>query len=295
MWVVFSLLTSVISAVYDLCNQNSKLKAEVFIIYRGLLVAMIATPLALIYFHIFPWQFYAIAVLQGFCISYLDYKYFQTCQKFGAENVKGLWSLTVFFTFILWFLLKPETILTYIETPARSLVITASLLLMIFAMTKLSSDNKVSRNFLSTLLPILCLASLIDISNKLIMTYNDGYVLPLTFHRVAITGWIIGIVNLLANSKKLTSYKELLNPKNLLQCWFIILIGISMICVNFAMYYTPNPAYASAISMLTVIWIIIFNKIKSYLGQETIYPSIGLKRILLLLFAAITLIISTQQ
>ena len=87
MWVIFSLLTSMISAVYDLCNQNSKLKAEVFIIYRGLFVAMLATPLALLYFHIFPWQFYAIALFQGICVSYLDYRYFQLCQKFGAENV----------------------------------------------------------------------------------------------------------------------------------------------------------------------------------------------------------------
>lgn len=294
MWVIFALLTSMISAFYTLCNQNSRLKAEVFIVYRGLFVALAATPLALAYFHIFPWQFYAIAVFQGLCISYLDYKYFQICQKFGAENVKGLWPLTVFIVFVFWLLLEPDTIVIYIEAPVRSFIIIASMMLMIYAMTK-SRNSKIGKVFLKEVLPLLCLSSIIDISNKSIMAYNDGYLLPLTFHRVAITGFIIGGINLLLNSKKIGLYKELIKPKNILGGSFVVLIVLMMIFVNLAMHYTPNPAYVSAISLLSVVWIVAFNKIRNLFGVKIIYQSIGLKWILLLLFSAVILIFATQN
>lgn len=294
MWVIFSLLTSMISAVYDLCNQNSKLKAEVFIIYRGLFVAILATPLALLYFHIFPWQFYAIALFQGICVSYLDYRYFQLCQKFGAENVKGLWPLNVFIIFLFWLLLKPDTLATYLETPLRSLIIITSLLLMVFAMTK-SRGSQIGKVFFKELLPILCLSSIIDISNKSITEYSDGCLLALAFQRVAITGWIIGGVNLFFNRKKLTSYRELIEPQNILRGLFIGLMLLRMVFINLAMYYTPNPSYVSAIILLTVIWIICINKTKNWLGKATPYQSIGLQWIMLLLFAAVTLVIATQH
>jgi len=70
-------------------------------VYRGLLVAAITTPLALVYFHIFPWQFYAISIFQGISISFLDYKYFKAYHKFGAENVSATNPLGVFIIFFL--------------------------------------------------------------------------------------------------------------------------------------------------------------------------------------------------
>ena len=101
MWIIFGIITSLVGAIYSICNQNSKLKPEIFMVYRGLLVAAITTPLALVYFHIFPWQFYAISIFQGISISFLDYKYFKAYHKFGAENVSATNPLGVFIIFFL--------------------------------------------------------------------------------------------------------------------------------------------------------------------------------------------------
>ena len=294
MWIIFALLTSIISAIYDICNQNSKLKAEIFIIYRGFFVALIATPLALMYFHIFPWQFYAIAIFQGICVSYSDYRYFKAYQKYGAENVKAVTPLDVFIIFFLWLILKPSIIDTYLQTILRSCIIVISLILISFAVSKYR-NQKIGRNCLKEIFPILFLSAMVSIGNKFIMEYNDGYLLPLTFHRIVITGWIIGTINVLFRAKNLTSYKELIQPTNLFQAWFLVLMVLRMILLNFSMYYTVNPAYVSAILLLSVVWIITFNKIKRLFGKRIPYQPIAMKWIFLLLFGTIMLVLATQQ
>ena len=293
MWFVFAIITSAIYAVYHIYNQYSKLQADIFIIYRGFLTALIAMPLALIYHHIFPWQFYAIVAFQGITISYMDYKYFEAFHKFGAENVNAVKPLTIFIIFIFWLIFKPSIIDSYLAAPITSAIIIASLAGIVYAVMKYRNRH-IGKQCLREIFPLLLLSSAIDISNKLITDYNDGYLLPLTFHRVTLTGLIIGCINLFLNYQKI-SLKELVNLHNIRKGSFLIFLILGMISINFAMYYTINPAYTTAITYMSVIWLIIINKICHYLGKGTTYPHIALKWILLLLFSAIILLIATQQ
>ncbi|MBR1600294.1 MAG: hypothetical protein IJ677_01805 [Alphaproteobacteria bacterium] len=292
MWVICGLITSLVGAIYYICNQESKLTTKVFMVYRGLLVAIMTTPLALACFYIFPWQFYAIAVFQGISISYLDYKYFNAFHKFGAENVNSTSPLSVFIIFILWLILKPNTIGIYLETPMQSLVIIVSLILMVFSVIKYS-QQKIGKSCLKEIFPLLCFSAVVDISNKFITDYSEGHLLILTFHRVAITGWIIGIINLFYNRG--VSCRELINIKNIRQSWFISLIVVSMVLINISMYYAPNPAYISAMLFLSVIWIVIINRIMILCGRNIPFVNIKLKWILLLLTSAVVMVIATQQ
>lgn len=261
-------------------------------VYRGLLVAAVTTPLALAYFYVFPWQFYAIAVFQGISISYLDYKYFNAFHKFGAENVNATTPLGVFIIFFLWLILKPSTIGIYLENPMQSLIMIMSLALMVFAVIKYRKQE-VGKSCLREMLPLLCFSAVVDISNKFITDYSEGHLLILTFHRVAITGWIIGIINLFYNRN--ISRRELLNIKNIRRSWFILLLIVSMILLNIAMYYTPNPAYISAMIFLSVVWIIIINRIMILCGRNIPYVNIKLRWIFLLLVSAVVMVITTQQ
>ena len=292
MWFSFAVLTSLIYAVYHICNQYSKLNADIFIIYRGFLTAIVATPLALICYHVFPWQFYAIVAFQGITISYMDYKYFKAFHKFGAENVNAVRPLTVFIIFIFWLILKPSMIDSYLAAPVNSAIIMASLVGIIYAVMKYRNQH-IGKQCLREILPLLLLSSAIDVSNKLIMEYNDGYLLPVTFHRVAFTGWIIGSINLFMNYRKI-NLRELVSWRNVRKGSFLIFLILSMISVNFAMYYAANPAYTTAITYLSVIWIVTINKICLYLGKGKAYPRIALKWILLLLLSAVSLLLATH-
>lgn len=293
MWLIFALITSVLYAIYHICNQESKLKAEIFIIYRGFLPALVTTPLVIIYHYIFPWQFYAIILFQGLTISYMDYKYFQAFHKFGAENVNSIRPLTVMITFILWLIIEPSMVERYLANPLRSVIIIASLIGIIYAVMNYR-QQKIGKQSLKFVLPLLLLSSLIDISNKTITEYAEGHLLALTFHRVALTGWIIGCVNLFLNRQQNIKLKELIDFKNIYRGSFILLLILSMITINFAMHYTVHPAYTSAVTYLSVIWIILINKFIAYSNKARKYQKIALKWILLLLFAAITLILETN-
>ena len=207
MWIIFGILTSLIGATYDLCNQISKLKTEIFIIYRGILVALLTTPVALLWFHVFPWQFYVISLFQGFGIAYMDYKYFENYHKFGAENVNAVNLLRIFLVFVLWLILKPSMIDAYLDKPLQSVVILASMVTMVYAVLQFRKQ-KIGLSCLQVMFPILCLSAVIVISNKFIMDYNDGFLLTLTIHRVAITGWIIGLINLFIYVRKVKSYQK---------------------------------------------------------------------------------------
>ena len=293
MWFFFAVLTSLINAAYYICNQCSEIKANVFIIYRGFLTAIIASPLALIYPHIVPWQFYAIVIFQGISISYLDYKYFKAFHKFGAENVNAVQPLGIFIIFLVWLIIKPSMIDLYLATPIKSAIIILSLAGIVYAVMNYHQQH-IGKQCLRELFPLLLLASLIDITNKLLMNYNDGDLLPITFHRVAFTGWIIGIINLFLNYKKV-SLKELIEWKNIRKGSFLILLVLSMILINITMYYAINPAYTTAIIYLSVVWIILANKLNQHFGKDMPYPHIAFKWIFLLLLSAITLLLATQQ
>jgi len=293
MWFIFALLTSLLYSIYHICNQESKLKAEIFIIYRGFFAALVATPLIMIYHHIFPWQFYAIVLFQGVTISYMDIKYFHAFHKFGAETVNAIKPLTVLITFTLWLLLVPTMISTYLANPLRSVTIIAALSAIIYAVMNYRRQ-KIGKESLKSIIPLLFLSSIIDISNKIIMEYAEGHLLTLTFHRVALTGWIIGFINLFLSYRQNIKLKELYDFKNIRQGSFILILMLSMISINFAMYYTPNPAYTSAISYLSVVWIMLINKFIPYSHQIKQYQNIKMRWIFLLLIAAMILALTTQ-
>lgn len=295
MWLIYALLTGWIYAAYYMFNQDSKLKADLFIIYRGFLPALVATPLALFFHHTFAWQFYAIVLFQGISIAYIDYNYFLSFHKFGAENVNAVKPLTLCITFVLWLIFQPSMILEYANEPLRTLIIILALAAMIFAIIKYR-HQKIGKQCLKEILPLLFISSSIDISNKIIMDYAQAdHLLILTFHRVAFTGWIVAIINLLMNFKNKDGLIEAIKWQNIRKSGFIVLLVLSMITTNLAMHYTPNPAYSSAIMHLSLIWIILINKFRSFIGKQVVYQPIDRKWILLLLAAAIVLVLATQK
>lgn len=127
------------------------------------------------------------------------------------------------------------------------------------------------------------------------MEYANNHLLAATCYRVLIVSATIGFINLIAGHKQHMIIKQLLNIKNIMAAWFITLIPISMILVNFSVFYAVNPAYTSAIIYLSVIWILLFSKISQYFGFSTNNKPIAKKWIVLLVISTMTLIIATSK
>ncbi|MBE6468127.1 MAG: hypothetical protein E7004_06025 [Alphaproteobacteria bacterium] len=293
MWFVFALITSLVNAFYFICSQFSKLKADLFIVYRGFIAALVTTPLIFVFPINFPWEFYGVILFQGFAISYMDYCYFKAFHKYGAENVNAITPLSVIITFSLWLLIDPNIVQVYLQTPYRSLLIVLSIIAIIFSVIKYQ-NKPIGLRCLKYVFPILFISSLTDISNKIIMNHANNHIIIASIYRVALTGWIIGIINTLGCIKKGYAIKEVFNTENFNKSLFIVLLILSMISLNLAMYYTPNPAYCSAIIYMSVIWIMVINQIRFIYGYKSIHQQIERKWIFSLLFAAIVLVLVTN-
>ena len=292
MWFIFAFLNSWIYAIYYLCNQNSKLTPQQFIIYRGFIAAFAATPFMLLYPSVFPLMFYIIVLFQGIIISYMDRKYFEAFRRFGAENVNAIRPLTVAITFISWLLIDPTVFFAYLETPYRTSIISLSIMVIIISVIKYRG-HAVGLSCFQKVFPLLLLSSLVDMSNKLIMDYTNGHLYIAAIYRVGLTGWIIGFINLFTNCKNKTDYIQIFKLKNLVKGLFILWLVLSMVILNLAMFYTSHPAYCSAVFYLSVVWIVLINKINNLRGKVGPYQSLDKKWIFSLLFATIILVLIT--
>lgn len=293
MWFVFALAVSWFNALYYVGNQNSRLKPTLYIIYRGFITAVFVLPALFFASPDFQWQFFAIVIVQGLAISFVDLRYFHAFQKFGAETVCSIKPLTVLLTFGLWLVIKPYMWTYYMSSPGRSIVIIGSIVAIVYATFKYLAHPVGLRCF-TQVLPLLILSSVIDTSNKVVMEYANGHLLKASLWRVFITGCIIGLVNLHVARGHNVKFKEIIKWKNIRKGLYIILLVLSMITVNFSLYYAANPAYTSAVIYTSVIWIMIINYVQKLLGRKKNYKRIAKKWILTLLIATIILIVSTN-
>lgn len=91
MWVVFALLTSFFNAAYFLLNQKMAMTASLFMVYRGWAVFFMLLPFAGLFTPVPHWEFYALCMLQGALIAFVDGKFLLRCVG-GAPRWRRLCS-----------------------------------------------------------------------------------------------------------------------------------------------------------------------------------------------------------
>lgn len=292
MWVLFSVLASIVNAIYYIANQNVKLSASVFMVYRGIIVALMALPFLFCFKVIPAWQFYAIAILQGCITAYSDKLSFLANQKYGAETVSSILPLSVSFTFFLWLFIEPIIIFKYLQTPVRTSLIILALGGTIFALMKYRRV-KVAKEVFIFLLPVIVLGAVISTCNKTIMEYAADSLLGLCVWRVFVSSTTVGIIHLVIYFNQHGTMSELLNKTNLLKNWIFIFMPLSMICRNMAMYYSVNPSYVSALVQTSLLWVMFFNKWFSFIPFKRVSLKFEKKWALLLLFSVLLLILAS--
>lgn len=127
MWVVFALLTSFFNAAYFLLNQKMAMKASLFMVYRGWAVFFMLLPFAGLFTPVPHWEFYALCMLQGALIAFVDGKFFVALCRWGAEVATSLQPFSIGITFVLWLIISPSTILVYLREPLVALLIVAAM------------------------------------------------------------------------------------------------------------------------------------------------------------------------
>ena len=293
LWVLFSVLASIVNAIYFMCLQNIHLQSRIFMIYRGMAVALMVVPFLFFYQPLIAWQFYAIALAQGLIIAALDLRLFKANHRYGAETVSSITPLTVAAVFIIWCIIEPAIIIRYAQSPLQSTCILAALSGIIIALAKYRHVPFTKSAFIY-LIPVILLDAVCSVLNKTIMQYSLDSLYGLCFWRIFITSLAVGFIHLFIYIKDKQPLKEIVAKSNLSRAWFLALMPASMLSRNMAMYYTENPSYVSAIVYTSLLWIMVINRYFRFIHFKRIYLQMEKKWAIIMLVSVIVLILATN-
>ena len=81
------------------------MKASLFMVYRGWAVFFMLLPFAGLFTPVPHWEFYALCMLQGALIAFVDGKFFVALCRWGAEVATSLQPFSIGITFVLWLII----------------------------------------------------------------------------------------------------------------------------------------------------------------------------------------------
>lgn len=291
LWWLFGLISGVVNAVYIYFNQILKMPTAMFMIYRGVGLALVMLPFS-VFFPFHPgWPFWVLCIITGLMIAYGDNRFFHTVSRYGAEIGSALQPLSIGITFFLWMAVDPAQLAEYWHSPVRFFFILLCLGGFTAAIMMIR-QTPANYQALKYLLPSLILLALTDNVQKVIMGLGASEVGAASFYYLMITSFVAGLGNLVVFVRKERNLRMLFVPRNIFCGMSIVsLAGVAVIFKNFGMAFTPNPAYVSALIFLYPVWIMIVNNIylhyKKYIGYERINKNL----LVLLLVSVVGLII----
>ncbi len=259
MWVVLALLSAVLSAIYYLSAQNIKLDANTFMVYRGILVALLLFPVLMFNPVAFPRAFYVMAITQGLIAATLDYAVFGINKNYGSETVSSIMPLSVIIVFVMWCFIDVSLLKQYWQSPWRSGVIVMSCAGAVLALNRYHRVA-FTRQALYKLLPLLLLTSAFTILSKMVMNQMTSTPLWGALWQSFIISAVVAVVHLAIYCKKRLSLKNLILPQNLLRgLIFIYMIGFLSV-KSLAFYYAQNPAYVAVLAYTSLFWVMLFGR-----------------------------------
>lgn len=296
-WLLFALLTSIVSALYYLSTQNIKINANAFMVYRGWFLVIILLPI--LGFYLFftssypPLEFYVMSLLQGGIVAYTDYLSFRVNKNYGAETVSSIVPCSAIMVFFMWCIINPEIIGHYLENPLQTICIITSLLGTTIALLNYKRV-RLAKKALLFLIPVLFLSSTISILNKQIMSYSADNKWLCACLRVWIVSLIIGTIHLRIYIKKGYKIRELFDFNNIKKSFIFVLLLLLMVFKSLAMFYADNPAYVSCIVYTSLIWVIFFGRYIPVLKFHRTKVLIQKKWEFLLIASVILLVLTTR-
>lgn len=259
MWVIFSLSSAIISAIYNLTSQNIKIDANTFMIYRGLFMPILLLPFLIMNPVTFSFNFYIMSFAQGCISAYVDYLVFGINKKYGAETVSSITPFSVILIFFMWCFIDYSIVIKYIQNPIQTAFILISLCGIVFSLAHYYKV-KFTREAFVKMIPVVTLSAIFAVLNKAIMNYSEDNQFMCACWRIFIVGLVIGVIHLHIYIKKSLKLKLLILPRNILKSFIFILPFMYMLFKSYADYYAANPAYVSSIVYTSLIWVMLFSK-----------------------------------
>ena len=290
MWLVLTLISGFFTAAYYWGNQLVKLNPFVFMFYRGFVPVVVLLPLLPFVHFIDDWHFYALCLLQGSVIAFIDYGNFVAMNKWGTKVVSALRPLSFVLVFAFWTILRPAQFISYLHNPFYLSIIFLSFAGIVYAASSFSFSSD-TKKIMLFLFPFLVMSAVCDILNKLCMSYvAEQQVIYASYLYILITASVVAMINFVVYLRQGHHPRDLYTAQNLKYALlFLLLIG-AMISKNFAMFSTSNPSFVTAGLYSYILWIFASAPLLRLFKIKTDYVSLPLYRIFILLFSVVLLV-----
>lgn len=289
-WFIVAFVCSLLNGGFVYTNQVFKLSGLLFMVFRGMGQFCLLIPFILLFKPIENATFYILCCIQGFIIAFNDYRLFRSAKAFGAEVTSSLQPFSIGLIFILWLTVNPEDLKYMIERPYHSALVIMCLSGITYSMLKMKTAKSCAKA-MKYLFPCLCLMSVNDVINKEAMIRGAEDLVCAIYFYCLITAFISGCINLILYTRK-HRLSDLITPRHRFKALIIVvLVTLSMVCKNYAMFLAPNPAYVSAIIFLYPLWIIVGNKIYRHFCGHISAVTVSLPVVCVLLSSVIGLIL----
>ena len=265
LWWIYALTGSFAGALYVYINQILRLNPHVAMIYRGVVFFVLLLSIFPLFTPIQNPLFYLFCIIQGFIISIADTRMFRLSKVFGGEATSLYQPLSIGAVFFLWLLINPRQMLTALSHPLSFAAEIICLLIVSYAMIKLKKA-KISKRIIRFLLPLVIVIMVNDVMNKKCMDAGAENIISAIYYYNLITSFVIGGCALFNYQKYKVSHCFFDIKSLLTSIIFLIMITLVVITKNTAMFYTPNPAYATAILSFAPLWIIGVNQVLQRYG-----------------------------
>lgn len=276
-WPLFAFVGSFISALSLILNQHARISGRLLVLLSRALLVILCLPVV----YSMPWPtepiFYGIMVLSSLCVFYADRKLLDLIAVYNSGVVSRLMPLGRLVTFVGWAILTPMTFISYFDNPYIGIGIVSSFAGSLFFAMKLEK-SPLSKEVVHKFMPVIVAYGTTNILNKLAMEHSDYHqgvwyyifiqsIMIVTMGVFFLPRWI---------KRKHITKADALNKRT-----GIISIGIAltwmgtMVCRNYAITLSSNPAFAVTIVMLAPVWIVLYNKLIGFKDDSDILSGLG--------------------
>lgn len=257
-WWIYALISSFALAGFSELNRKFQMNPFHLGFCQLAISALLLTP----YIATLPWPtesiFYIAGGINGIAMAISTVIFFNLSAKYNGRVAMLYMPFKLFAAFILWLVMDKFALESLLANPARATVIVFCLLLTVWALLSLYS-RKANTGLLYIVTPIGLMYASLDIMVKYVLPNESFFEASLVF---AYTAFVSGTLSMGACLYLTKLGKSQKKQQGLVKASFILAIlgVISFICLLSSLSAAPNPAYTSAVLLLSSVWIMFYHR-----------------------------------
>lgn len=284
-WYIPAIAVSFLTAMYIHTNHFFQLDGVQLVHLRAVFVFVVAAV-------VLPWLgalptnpwLYAAAAGVGVLTTFADRNLLNAAAKYGGRLTSLFISIKIALVFVAWSVWDPASFTPLLKQPVTLAGLAACYGLMVIALIKMRR-NDACLGALLAITPAAILLGMSDVLSKHVLDGTNMWSQTIAFlGTVSVSQWLVS-AGLLRRSG--TSLRGLYTWVNVQATVVIgVVFFVMVLTFLYAVVLSPNPAYVSAVSVLSTAWLTLYYKLTC--GDDA-----SLVASLVLVFAAIMLTLMT--